>query len=92
MVDVRVSVTGFEFTVIELLTDHAKNWYADNVDGAPAVSSNSLTLDMGPTGRVVRGMVRAGLVVEVINGTLRDFDAQPRMLARLWRRLRSHTT
>ncbi len=62
MIDVRVSTSG-NLTVIELLSGRAKNWYADNVDGAPAVSSNSLVMDSGPAQRIVRRMIKARLTV-----------------------------
>lgn len=63
MSDVRVSNSS-SFALVELLTDRAKAWYAENVHGAPAVSSHSLTIDAGPAEDLVRRMVKAGLTVD----------------------------
>ena len=63
MSDVRVSYLG-DHVVIELLNNRAKNWYANNVEGAPAVSSNSVVMDAAPGRTICRRMTRDGLIVE----------------------------
>lgn len=65
MSDVRVSDNG-SFALIELLTDDAKNWYAENVEGAPSVPPRSLTIGAGPADDLLRRMAKSGLTVEKI--------------------------
>lgn len=62
MNDVRVTISGSN-AIVELLTAKAKNWYADNVPGAPAVSSNSVVLGLITAEDLVKKMVKGGLVV-----------------------------
>jgi len=62
MKDVNVVFSGSS-AIVELLTPEAKNWYADNVPGAPAVSSNSLVLGLITAEDLVKKMVKGGLLV-----------------------------
>ena len=74
MSDVRVSDNG-SFAVIELLTDRAKDWYADNVKGAPAVSGMALTIDSGPASGLIRKVAKADLTIERITQGYDDATA-----------------
>jgi hypothetical protein len=67
MTDVRVT-SGVSHYLIQLVTNRAKDWYFKNMEGQPAVVSNSVTLNVGDAERILRRMVKDHLIVE------RDYD------------------
>lgn len=62
MKDVNVAFSGTS-AIVEFITMKAKNWYADNIPGVPAVPPNSVVIGIISAEDLVKKMVKAGLIV-----------------------------